>query len=183
MLVGPGDDAPVVTSGSGELVLTTDAMVEDVHFRLDQTTPQDLGYKAIAIDVSDVAAMAGSPRYAVCALTSRAPRCCLGRGARGGDARVRGEFALALVGGNLSRGPAVSVAVTVTGEVGPGRAVRRDGARPGDSRGGHRIARRGGGGPPPPARQSWSDEERDALRRWMRPTPRVGEGRRLFRTA
>ena len=69
VIVGPGDDAAVVTSGSGELVMTTDALVERVHFRRDLTTPRDLGYKAIAVNVSDVAAMAASPRYALCALT------------------------------------------------------------------------------------------------------------------
>jgi thiamine-monophosphate kinase len=79
------------------------------------------------------------------------------------------------VGGNLSRGSEVSIVVTVTGEVVPGRAVRRDGARPGDllvvtgslggSAAGLRVA----------SQRSWSDDEHDALRRYMRPTPRVGE--------
>src|SRR4029450_8718587 len=68
VLVGPGDDAAVVTSGSGELGLTTDAMGEGVPFRRGQATPRDLGYKALAINVSDIAAMAASPRYALCAL-------------------------------------------------------------------------------------------------------------------
>jgi thiamine-monophosphate kinase len=176
VLVGPGDDAAVVTSGSGELVLTTDAMVEDVHFRLDQTTPRDLGYKAIAINVSDVAAMAGSPRYAVGALTlSERVDATWVVELAAGMRECAEEFALALVGGNLSRGPAVSIAVTVTGEVGPSRAVRRDGARPG-----HRVVVTGSLGGAAAGRRlaearSWTDEDRDALRRWMRPTPRVGE--------
>jgi thiamine-monophosphate kinase len=176
VLVGPGDDAAIVTAGSGELVLTTDAMVEGVHFRLDQTTPRDLGYKAVAINVSDVAAMAASPRYALCALTlsERLDSTWVVELAAG-MRECAEEFALALVGGNLSRGPAVSIAVTVTGEVGPGRAVRRDGARPG-----HRVVVTGSLGGAAAGRRlaearSWSDDERDALRRWMRPTPRVGE--------
>ena len=174
--VGPGDDAAVVTSGSGELVLTTDAMVEDVHFRLDQTTSRDLGYKALAVNVSDVAAMAASPRYALCALTlsDRVDATWVVELAAG-MRECADEFALALVGGNLSRGAAVSIAVSVTGEAGPGRAVRREGARPGDrvvvtgSLGGAAAGRRLA------EARSWSDDERDALRRWMRPTPRVGE--------
>ena len=74
------------------------------------------------------------------------------------------EFALSLVGGNLSRGGELSIVVTVTGEVGPGRAVRRSGAKPGDrvvvtgslggSAAGLRVA----------SQRSWSDDERDALR-------------------
>jgi thiamine-monophosphate kinase len=176
VVVGPGDDAAVVRSGSGELVLTTDAMVEGVHFRTELTTPRDLGYKAIAVNVSDVAAMAASPRFAVCALTLPV---VTDAGwvveLAGGMRECCDEFALSLVGGNLSRGEEVSIVVTVTGEVMPGRAVRRDGARPGDrvvvtgslggSAAGLRVA----------SQHSWSDDERDALRRYMRPTPRVGE--------
>lgn len=176
VVVGPGDDAAVVSPGSGQLVLTTDALVEGVHFVRDTTTPRDLGYKAIAVNVSDVAAMAASPRYALCALT-------LSEGIdapwvvelAGGMRECCDEFALSLVGGNIARGPDVTIAVTVTGEVMPGRAVRRDGARPGDrlvvtgslggSAAGLRLA----------SQRSWSDDERDALRRHMRPTPRVGE--------
>jgi thiamine-monophosphate kinase len=176
VVVGPGDDAAIVRPGSGELVLTTDSMVEGVHFRTDLTTPRDLGYKAIAVNVSDVAAMAASPRFALCALTLSAaidPAWVVELA--GGMRECCDEFALSLVGGNLSRGDEVSIVVTVTGEVVPGRAVRRDGARPGDrlvvtgslggSAAGLRVA----------SQRSWSEDERDALRRYMRPTPRVGE--------
>jgi thiamine-monophosphate kinase len=85
------------------------------------------------------------------------------------------EFALSLVGGNLSRGRELSIVVSVTGEVGPGRAVARHGARPGDrvvvtgslggAAAGLRVA----------TQRSWTEDERDALRRSMRPVPRVGE--------
>ena len=176
VIVGPGDDAAVVRSGSGELVMTTDAMVEGVHFRTDLTTPRDLGYKAIAVNVSDVAAMGASPRFAVCALTlSSAVDAAWVVELAGGMRECCEEFALSLVGGNLSAGGEVSIVVTVTGEVVPGRAVRRNGARPGDrlvvtgslggSAAGLRVA----------SQRSWSDDERDAIRRFMRPTPRVGE--------
>lgn len=176
VVVGPGDDAAVVRSGSGELVVTTDAMVEGVHFQRELTTPRDLGYKALAVNVSDVAAMAASPRFAVCALTlSAAVEASWVVELAAGMRECADEFALSIVGGNLSRGDAVSVVVTVTGEVAPGRAVRRDGARPGQrlvvtgrlggAAAGLRVAEQ----------RSWTDDERDALRRFMRPTPRVGE--------
>jgi thiamine-monophosphate kinase len=176
VVVGPGDDAAVLSPGSGELVLTTDSMIEGVHFRRELTTPRDLGYKAIAVNVSDVAAMAASPRFAICAL---ALTDAIDSGwvveLAGGMRECCDEFGLTLVGGNLSRGSEVSIVVTVTGEVVPGRAVRRDGARLGDrlvvtgslgsSAAGLRLA----------SLRSWSDDEHDALRRYMRPTPRVGE--------
>lgn len=176
VIVGPGDDAAVVTSGSGELVMTTDALVEGVHFRRDLTTPRDLGYKAIAVNVSDVAAMAASPRYALCALTlTEDTEAAWVVELAGGMRECCDEFALSLVGGNLSRGRDVTIVVTATGEVGPGRAVRRDGARPG-----HRLVVTGSLGGAAAGRRlaserSWTDDERDALHRSMRPTPRVGE--------
>jgi thiamine-monophosphate kinase len=176
VVVGPGDDAAVVRAGSGELVITTDAMVEGIHFRRDLTTPRDLGYKAIAVNVSDIAAMAGSPRFALCALTlTDTIDAAWVVELAGGMRECCEEFALSLVGGNLSRGGEISIVVTVTGEVGPGRAVRRSGAKPGDhvvvtgslggSAAGLRVA----------SQRSWSDDERDALRLSMRPVPRVGE--------
>jgi thiamine-monophosphate kinase len=115
VVVGPGDDAAIVRPGSGELVLTTDAMVEGVHFRTDLTTPRDLGYKAIAVNVSDVAAMAASPRFALCALTlSTAIDAAWVVELAGGMRECCDEFALSLVGGNLSRGDEVSSGGTVT---------------------------------------------------------------------
>jgi thiamine-monophosphate kinase len=176
VVVGPGDDAAVVAPGSGELVLTTDALVEDVHFRRDLTTPRDLGYKAIAVNVSDVAAMAASPRFALCALTLTDevdPAWVVELA--GGMRECCDEFALSLVGGNLSRGREVTVAVTVTGEVAAGRAVRRDGARPGDAIVVTGSLGAGAAGRRLSEARSWSAEERDALGRFARPTPRVGE--------
>jgi thiamine-monophosphate kinase len=176
VLVGPGDDAAVVRPGSGDLVLTTDAMVGGVHFRTDLTTPRDLGYKAIAVGLSDVAAMAGSPRHALCALTlTDAIDVGWVVELAGGMRECCDEFALSLVGGNLSHGEEVSIVVTVTGEVGRGRAVLRSGAHVG-----HRVVVTGslGGsaaGLRVASQRSWSDDERDALRRSMRPVPRVGE--------
>jgi thiamine-monophosphate kinase len=177
VVVGVGDDAAVVAPGAGQLVLTTDAMVEGTHFSLATTSARDLGHKAIVVNVSDIAAMAASPRFALCALTlSDSVDAAWTIELLGGMREACNEYALWLVGGNLAAGPQVSVAVTVTGEVAPGRAVKRSGARPGDrivvtgslggSAAGLRVAHRGG-----PLKEG----DRPLLEAHFRPVARVGE--------
>lgn len=131
--VGIGDDAAVVESGGGDLVLTTDAMVEGVHFERRDFSARDLGYKAMVVSVSDIAAMAASPRFALVSLVL--PKDVTTGWVvelYGGMRDACNEYALALVGGDLSRGEGVTIAATVTGAVVPGRAVLRAGARSGD---------------------------------------------------
>lgn len=182
VLVGVGDDAAVLQRGQGEQVITTDAMVEHTHFERSTTSARDLGYKAISVNVSDIAAMGASPRAAVCALTlSDAVDAAWTMELFGGMRQACDEYALWLVGGNLARGGEVSVTVTLTGEVAPRKWVSRSGARPGDvlvvtgSLGGAAAGLRIGGEPP----ASWSSDERGALERLHRPVARVGEGQVL----
>ena len=175
--VGVGDDAAVLAPTGGELVVTTDVLVDGVHFVGRPTGARDVGYKAIVVNVSDIAAMGASPRSAVCALV-------LPPGVEagwvmelfGGMREACDEYALWLVGGDLSRGRDATIAVTVTGEVAPGKAVRRSGARPGD-----RVVVTGElGGSAAGLRLSdaaTTNEQQVALvRRHLRPTARVGEG-------
>jgi len=183
VLVPVGDDAAVVRAGTGDLVLTTDALVEGTHFDRAMSTPRDIGYKAIAVSLSDIAAMAGSPRYALCALTlSDDVDAGWAMELFGGMREASDEFACTLIGGNLARGSEVTVAIALTGEVAPGAAVRRSGAEPGDvvvvtgtlggAAAGRRLARRGA---------PWTEDELDAIRRHERPAPRVGEAPVLAR--
>lgn len=181
--VGVGDDAAILAPTVGELVVTTDALVEDVHFERGPTGARDLGYKAIVVNVSDVAAMGASPRAAVCALTLPPDvDAAWVMELFGGMREACDEYALWLVGGDLSRGREASIAVTVTGEVAPGKAVLRSGARPGDrvvvtgelggSAAGLRLTR---------LRTMPSSEQLALVRRHLRPTARVGEGGVLAR--
>ncbi len=131
LVVGVGDDAAVVET-IGKTIVTTDALVEDVHFSLDWMPPRMLGRKAIATNVSDVAAMGGVPRHAVVSL-------CLPSslemgfvdGLYDGLLERSAEIGIAIVGGNVSAtsGPLV-VAVTLLGYC--ESPVLRSGARPGD---------------------------------------------------
>jgi thiamine-monophosphate kinase len=177
--VGVGDDAAVLAPTGGELVVTTDVTVEGVHFVRQRTGARDVGYKAIVVNVSDIAAMAASPRAAVCALVLPPDvEVAWVMELFGGMREACDEYALWLVGGDLSRGRDVSIAVTVTGEVAPGRAVLRSGARPGDrvvvtgelggSAAGWRLL---SAGPATPTALQLA-----LVRRHLRPAARVGEG-------
>ena len=130
--VGIGDDCAVVRVGNRRLLLTTDALVEGVHFRRSWDRPGGLGHRAFAVNASDIAAMGGRPRYALLSLA--APKT-----AASNDlvAMVRGFVAAAaatgclLVGGNLAAAPRWMVSVTLIGEP-CGEPLLRSGARVGD---------------------------------------------------
>ena len=132
VLLGPGDDAALLRPRRGqELVATVDAVVEGVHFDA-RFTPGDIGWKALAVNLSDLAAMGARPLWALVALAvpPGTPAARLLGIARGLSACAR-RHRLAVVGGNVTRAAELSLTVTVIGEVPPGQALRRDGARPG----------------------------------------------------
>lgn len=187
VLVGIGDDAAVVEAGAGATVLTTDLLVEDVHFEVGTISAHDLGRKAITVNVSDVAAMAASPRFALIGL-ALGPEATPGwvMELYGGMREACDEYALSLVGGDLNRGERTVLAVTVVGEVAPGRAVTRAGARPGDaivvtghvgaSAGGFLLTRAAAATRNAGLEAPWG---RELLAAFTRPIARVGEARVL----
>ncbi|MFD0739112.1 thiamine-phosphate kinase [Lysobacter koreensis] len=131
VMLGIGDDAAIVQVPAGQqLVIATDTLNAGVHFPAD-TAPADIGWKALAVNLSDLAAMAAQPAW--CTLSLSLPHA----DAAWLDAFLDGFLDLAaqhrvtLVGGDTTRGPP-SICVTVHGLVAPGRALRRDGARVGD---------------------------------------------------
>jgi thiamine-monophosphate kinase len=134
LVLGPGDDAAILAPPAGEeLCATVDAVEEGVHFDR-RFTPFDVGWKALAVNLSDLAAMGARPLWALVALGVPAgtPAARLAGVARGLGACAR-RHGIAVAGGNVSRAPGLSVTVTVVGSVPRGRALRRQGARPGDA--------------------------------------------------
>lgn len=132
--MGPGDDCAVLSPSRGALCVTTDAVVEDVHFTRAAFSPEDIGHKALAVNLSDLASMGATPRWFLCALAlprSFPERELLGI-ARGMSALAR-EHRIALVGGNFTSARELSITLTAAGELPSGtRALSRAGARPGD---------------------------------------------------
>lgn len=132
ILVGPGQDCAVVRCGGRRYLFTVDALVEGVHFERAWLTPRQLGRKSFLVNASDIAAMGGRPRFCVVAVA--APRDYRVRdlsGLQAGVVAAAAEMGAAVVGGNLTRAPQVSVCIALLAEA-PRRIVTRKGARRGD---------------------------------------------------
>lgn len=128
--LGIGDDAAVL-DGAGTLVWTIDEQVEGVHFQRDLLSWRDVGFRSLMAAASDVAAMGGKPWCALCALV--VPRDVDDAALEAiatGQRDAADELRAGVVGGNLSAGPALSMATTVLGRC--GRAIQRRGAHVGD---------------------------------------------------
>ncbi len=130
--LGIGDDAALVqVAGGRQLVACTDTMVVGVHFPAD-TAPADIGWKALAVNLSDVAAMGAEPAWALLALTLPDPDARFLEAFADGFAELARVHDVALVGGDTTQGP-LTVTVTVLGSVPIGQALTRGGARAGDA--------------------------------------------------
>ncbi|SDS63495.1 thiamine-phosphate kinase [Jiangella sp. DSM 45060] len=133
VLLGPGDDSAVVAAPDGRVVVTTDLLVENRHFRRDWSDPADVGHKAAAQNLSDIEAMGARPTSLVVGLGLPADlpaswAVALSAGL-GEEAALVGA---SVVGGDVVRSPLVVVSVTALGTLGGAAPVTRSGARPGD---------------------------------------------------
>ena len=131
-LLGPGDDAAVVAAPDGRVVATTDVLVEGRDFRRDWSSAGDVGWKAAAQNLADVAAMGAVPTSLLVSLVAPGtlPVSWVLDLARGLAAACEGTGA-GVVGGDLSSGAAITVAVTALGDLQGRPPVLRSGARPG----------------------------------------------------
>jgi thiamine-monophosphate kinase len=135
VIVGPGDDAAVVEPQRGTLdVLTTDAQVEGVHFDRRFMPPDAIGHRALAVNLSDLAAMGARPRAALLSLVLPAAlEIDVVDGMLDGMLRVAAAHHVPIVGGNVSRSPGpLMLDVTAIGSIGRRHVLTRGGARPGD---------------------------------------------------
>ncbi|HRD65851.1 MAG TPA: thiamine-phosphate kinase [Candidatus Competibacter sp.] len=130
--LGIGDDcALLLPPPDQQLVVTLDTLVADVHF-FAGADPEGIGHKALAVNLSDLAAMGATPAWATLALTlPEADENWLKRFCRGLFA-LADRYGVQLVGGDTTHGPATVITIQAHGFVPPGQALRRDGAKPGD---------------------------------------------------
>jgi len=135
VILGIGDDcAALSANGADYLLWTVDTLVEGVHFDLSYTTLTQLGWKALAVNLSDIAAMGGEPRYALLSLgwpPERDPALALELA--DGLAQAGREYGVAVIGGDTVASPGrLTVTITLTGAVPGQQMLRRAGARVGD---------------------------------------------------
>ena len=174
VVLGIGDDAALLAPPPGrQLVVTADTLNDGVHFPRG-TSPADVGWKALAVNLSDLASMGAEPAWCTLSLSLPQSDPAWIEGFLDGFLDLAGQHDIALVGGDTTRGP-LSIAVTAMGLVEPGRALRRDGARVGDE-----VWVTGTLGDAAGGLALLDREAVPALRaRLDRPTPRVAAGRAL----
>jgi thiamine-monophosphate kinase len=174
--LGPGDDAAVVFARDGRTVVSTDMLVAERHFRLDWSTPHDIGRKAIAQNAADIEAMGARATAFVVAFgapadTPTAQALELAEG-MWHEARLLGA---GIVGGDLVSAPQWVISVTVLGDLDGREPVRRGGARPGDT-----LAVTGELGRSAAGYALWHSNIRqfdELRRRHLAPEPPYGQGR------
>jgi len=182
LLLGIGDDCAIYRPrGSHEdLLFTTDLLLEDVHFRRATHRPEDIGYKALARGLSDIAAMGGVPRFCLVSLAVPAEQAdspvnpdAFIAGFYTGLLRLARQSGVILAGGDLARSSQIACDIVVAGSVPRGQALRRDRAKPGDAiyvsgaLGGSALGLERG----PGKTKAWA--------RHLRPQPRLRLGRLL----
>jgi thiamine-monophosphate kinase len=176
VLLGPGDDAAVVSATDSRVVVSTDMLVEGTHFRLDWSSPHDIGRKAIAQNAADIEAMGATTTAFVVAFGAPGDtQAQLALELADGMWHEAGLLGAGIVGGDLVSAPQWVISVTALGDLAGRAAVRLDGARVGDT-----VAMVGDAG--------WSaagyalvlngNEDFEALRRrHLVPEPPYGQGR------
>jgi thiamine-monophosphate kinase len=132
-LLGPGDDAAVVAAADGRVVASTDVLVEGVHFRMDWSTPEHVGRKAIAVNLADIAAMGAVPTGVLVGLACpRSTEAAVAEGLTAGMWTEAVRAGIGVVGGDVVSADQIVISITALGDL-QGRApVTRGGAMPGD---------------------------------------------------
>lgn len=131
-VLGVGDDCALIGPTPGmELAISTDMLIAGRHF-MPADGPGTVGHKAMAVNLSDLAAMGATPRYALLSIALPEADENFLRGFAGGFFGLAQKFGVEVIGGDTTRGGLLTLSVTVIGEVPPGQALRRDAAQPGD---------------------------------------------------
>lgn len=184
LIAGIGDDAAAWHSNNSVELATVDSLIQDVHFSLDTTSWEELGWKSLAVNISDIAAMGGVPRYALVSLalpgdTEVEDVTALYRGM----IELAQQFEVAIVGGDTCASPLVTISITVIGNTGThgNHMLTRSAARAGDQVAVTGYLGTAAAGFEMLTRKPKIDPEAAAALKeaFLRPRPRIAEGRLL----
>jgi thiamine-monophosphate kinase len=183
LIIGIGDDAAAWRGDASLQLATVDTMIQDVHFSLETMTWQELGWKSLAINLSDIAAMGGVPRYALIALglpedteVEAVTRLYEGM------IELASLFKVTIIGGNVSQSPVISITVTILGNSTNDKILRRANAKPDDT-----IAVTGHPGSAAAGQEmlkkklEFTSADRYLREAFVHPRPRLAEGQLLMK--
>lgn len=176
VVVGIGDDGAILEPTPGKLqVQVIDTLVEGTHFHANMAAA-DIGYRVVAVNLSDIAAMGATPRWMTLALTLWDKDEHWVEDFAAGLFEAAAEHDVTLVGGDTTAGDAVVASIHITGEVEPGKALLRSGARVGDT-----VYVTGTVGDAAAGLSLFerADRDDDLVRRFLRPAARIDQGRAL----
>ena len=184
LIIGIGDDTAAWHGDTSIQLATVDALIQDVHFSLNTASYEEVGWKALAVNLSDIAAMGGVPRYALVSLAlPEDTEVDNVKALYRGMLELAQQFEVAIVGGNVSRASVLSLHITVLGSMGSAdeNILTRSAASPGD-----KVAVTGslgaaaGGLEMLNKRLTFEPQDAASLREaFLHPCPRIGEGRLL----
>ena len=184
-MIGIGDDCAIIPSGDSELIFSTDMLMEGVHFLRNASSPEDIGWKSLAVNLSDIAAMGGTPTATF--LSVALPKDVQGEWAErfiAGYAELSRKFNVALLGGDTTSSLRdIAINVGVLGCVSIGKSVKRSGASAG-----HGIYVTGNLGDSAGGLQAilnnWdkTQEVESLIQSHIKPMPRIDEGQALMNT-
>jgi len=180
IIAGIGDDSAVLPSSADRLQLvTTDMLVENVHFRLDFAEPFQIGWRSIAVNISDIAAMGGEPTYAFISIAlPRDTTVEFVDELYSGMQKIATEYSVDIVGGDTVSAPQIVINVALLGEVESKNLVLRSGAKAGDAL----VVTGDLGGSEAGLTILMDGLPLKGIEKHLMPVPRVQEGRLLARS-
>jgi thiamine-monophosphate kinase len=184
LIIGIGDDAAAWRGSAAIQLGTVDTMIQDVHFSLATITWRELGWKSLAINLSDIAAMGGLPQYALIALAlPEDTEVDAVTRLYEGMIELARQSKVGIVGGNVSRSPVISITVTILGSSLNNKVLKRSTARPGDT-----VAVTGYPGSAAAGlemlkkkREFTSPADKYLREAFVHPVPRLAEGQQLVK--
>ena len=132
LIKGYGDDCAVIKNNDKWWLITTDALLEDVHFKNEFISPYELGFKSLAVNLSDIASMGGLPRFYLLTIGLPKDKLSIANEIQKGLKKAADEFGVQIIGGDTIKSDKIMISITLIGETKPEQCAFRNTAKPND---------------------------------------------------